>query len=295
MVEVTCRTIQGRFLLTPTPQLREIVVGILARAARRYPLEVCGLVFLSNHFHLLLVVPDARRLSQFMCFVSSNLAREAGRLVRWRDRFWARRYQAIVVSEEEGAQVARLKYLLSHGCKEGLVSRPEDWPGAHGIHSLRTGEPLAGYWFDRTRESLAGSRLEARDRLRFATAESLTLLPLPCWRQLSEEEVRRRVAELLQEVEAEAVIARQGKPPLGRQAVVRQDPHGAPPLPKRAPAPDFHTVTRAARERLRQAYASFVRAFRDAVARIRAGDASARFPPGSFPPAGPFVEAAHPT
>ena len=57
LVEVTCRTIHGRFLLTPSPELREIIVGVLARARRLYPVEVCGLVFLSNHFHLLLVVP----------------------------------------------------------------------------------------------------------------------------------------------------------------------------------------------------------------------------------------------
>src|SRR5690242_7802871 len=44
---------------------------------------------------------------------------EAGRLVDWREKFWSRRYRAIVVSGEEGAQRERLKYVLSHGAKEG--------------------------------------------------------------------------------------------------------------------------------------------------------------------------------
>jgi hypothetical protein len=47
--------------------------------------------------------------ADFMGYVNSNLAREAGRLNRWREKFWSRRYRAIVASQEEGAQRERLK------------------------------------------------------------------------------------------------------------------------------------------------------------------------------------------
>jgi len=40
---------------------------------------------------------------------------------------------------------------------------------------------------------------------------------------------------------------------------------------------------------LYDAYAWFVAAFRDASEKLCAGDRAARFPPGSFPPALPFV------
>jgi hypothetical protein len=233
--------------------------------------------------------------ARFMCFVNSNLAREAGRLTGWRERFWARRYQAIVVSQEEGAQIGRLRYLLAHGCKEGLVARPRDWPGVHGIDALLTGEPLAGYWFDRTREYAARACRERFERLRFATAETLSIEPLPCWRHLSVSEIRKRIRDLLMEIEAAVALERQGEKPLGIDAILRQDPHEAPERPKRSPAPDFHAVTRAARDDLREAYRQFVSAFRAAATKLRAGDRSASFPPGSFPPAMPFVEALHPT
>ncbi len=133
LVEVTCRSIQGRFLLKPSPMLNELVVGVLGRAQELYPVEICGLVFTSNHYHMLLRVPDAERMSRFMGYVNTNIAKEAGKLAQWREKFWSRRYQHIVVTEEEPAQVARMKYLLSHGAKEGLVRRPQDWPGVHGI------------------------------------------------------------------------------------------------------------------------------------------------------------------
>lgn len=100
LVEVTCRTIHGRFLLKPSRRLNQIVLGVLGRALRKQPLQLVSFVFLSNHYHLLLWVPNAQRLAAFMNFFNGNLAKEAGRLANWREKFWSRRYQAIVVSDE---------------------------------------------------------------------------------------------------------------------------------------------------------------------------------------------------
>jgi len=91
------------------------VLGILGRAQELYGVGLCGYAFASSHYHLLLLVDTAKQLSDFMGYFNSNLAREAGRLVDWREKFWSRRYRAIVVSGEEGAQRERLKYVLSHG------------------------------------------------------------------------------------------------------------------------------------------------------------------------------------
>jgi REP element-mobilizing transposase RayT len=104
LVEVTCRTIQGRFLLTPSNELNEIILGALGRAQELYPVGICTFAFASNHFHLLLRVESTHRLALFMGHFNSNLAREAGRLIHWREKFWGRRYQAIPVSEEEAAR-----------------------------------------------------------------------------------------------------------------------------------------------------------------------------------------------
>ena len=53
-MEVHCRTLHGRFLLRPSRDLNEVVIGILERAARRYRVRLCLLTYLSNHCHLLL-------------------------------------------------------------------------------------------------------------------------------------------------------------------------------------------------------------------------------------------------
>jgi hypothetical protein len=93
-------------------------VGVLlsagtSRAAELYGVGFCGYAFASSHYHLLLLVDTAKQLADFMGYFNSNLAREAGRLVHWREKFWSRRYRAIVVRGEEGAQRERLKYVLA--------------------------------------------------------------------------------------------------------------------------------------------------------------------------------------
>ena len=291
LVEVTCRTIQGRFLLKPTGELRSVVIGVLARAQRLYPVEIHAFVFLSNHYHLLVTVENALQLARFMNYLNSNLAREAGRLNGWEERLWGRRYQAIVVSQEEASQVNRLRYLLSQGCKEGLVARPRDWPGAQSVEALVEGKRLEGLWWNRTQEYAARTRGEKFDRLRYAEAERIELEALPCWRHLSKQEYGRRVGEVIMQIEVETAARhrREGTRPLGVKVILAQHPHDRPHKLKKAWAPAFHVATKTALRELVEAYRWFVGAYREAAERLREGNLGARFPQGSFPPRLPFV------
>ena len=291
LVEVTCRTLQSRFLLRPNPIVNDIVVGVLGRAQRQYPIRVCAYAFVSSHFHLILDVDDALQLSRFMGYVNSNLARKIGRLVGWRDKIWARRYQAIVISSEAAAQTERLQYVLAHGVKEGLVEKVTDWPGVHCAQALMTGETVQGYWFDGTQEYAARRRGEDFDRMRFATLETLTLSPLPCWKHLPEEKQRELVAGLVAEIESEAAAHRKrtGSQVLGASAVRGQHPLDRPAKPKKSPAPLFHAASKVIRRELYSMYRWFAATFREASEKLRAGDRTVSFPAGSFPPALPFV------
>jgi hypothetical protein len=58
---------------------------------------------------------------------------------------------------------------------------------------------------------------------------------------------------------------------------------------KKSPAPLFHAASRKIRRELYEGYRHFMAAFRDAAARLRAGDLEVVFPAGSFPPAAPWV------
>lgn len=296
LVEVTCRTIQGRLLLRPSREVNETIVGVLARAQQRYPVELSAAVYLSNHCHLLAWVEETEHLSKFMGYLNGNVAREVGRLHAWREKFWAHRYEGILVSEEEEAQVARLKYLLSHGVKEGLVARPTDWPGVHCACSLVSGEPLEGVWIDRTALHAARGKSHPAARDSCLHKELFRFHKLPCWRHLDDEEYRRRILDLLAEIEQEALATRRESPVFipGARKLRRQDPHTPIPRPQKGPAPQFHAFRSQVREEMRRAYALFLSAYRVAAERLRRGERDVRFPPGCFPPRLPYVPIAEP-
>ena len=50
LVEVTCRTLHGRFLLKPHPDLNPIIIGVLAKAQERYGMTVCAFVSLARYY-----------------------------------------------------------------------------------------------------------------------------------------------------------------------------------------------------------------------------------------------------
>ncbi len=80
-----------------------------------------------------------------------------------------------------------------------------------------------------------------------------------------------------------------GAAPLGAEAIRKQHPHDHPARSKKSPAPAVHAATKAVRKQLKQAYRLFVEAYREAAARLRAGECGVEFPPGCFPPPRPHV------
>jgi hypothetical protein len=82
-----------------------------------------------------------------------------------------------------------------------------------------------------------------------------------------------------------------GTRPAGAKWVLRQKPHRIPKDIKRSPARKFPAAVQHSITELRRAYREFVIAYREASARLRSGDRTAEFPPGSFPPRMPFVRA----
>jgi putative transposase len=291
LVSITNRTIQGRYLLRPGPSFNDIFLGILGRTQRLHEMAIAAVSVLSNHMHLLLIVDDAQEVAGFMRDLESKLAREVNRLTGWRGPVFERRYEMTVVTDEEGAQVERLKYVLANGVKENLVERVSQWPGVHSAEALIHGIPLEGHWFDRTRQYAARNQGEELSREKYVFAESVVLSPIPCWAHLPADRYRERMKALVEEIDEEAVRERQrsGARVLGVKAILAQDPQTRPTSLARSPAPLVHAATKAARKMFYEIYAEFVSAFRTAAEALRRGRRDVPFPIGSFPPAPPFV------
>ncbi len=254
-------------------------------------MRVHAFCIMSNHYHLLLSTQDALQLARFMNFVQSNLAREAGRLARWKERFWSRRYQATLVSSESTAQLSRLRYVLSQGCKEGLVARPEHWRGAHCVCELLTGQTtLHGEWIDRTAMYREGLQRQATAAAKFIATEILVLTDLPCFDGVAKEKQRDWMRQCVEQIVAEARIANAGRKRRTSRIQSREPRRGTTAIQplRRSRAPWFHVASAARGRELRVEYALFLAMFRAAAERLKRGF-QATFPEGCFPPARPFV------
>jgi REP element-mobilizing transposase RayT len=284
--EITIRTIQGRFLLRPSKKLNEIVLGVLGRALSRYKVDLHLIVVASNHIHLIVTVEDPQNLIRFMQYFNGNVAREVCKLHDWSEKFWGRRYTSLSILDDE-AMMERARYLLSHGCKEGLVLRPKDWPGVNCADVLTKGKKIYGVWYDRTaryQASLAGLSRSLKD---CAIRYEVPLRPLPCLEHLSEEEQRARIRELVLSIqhETKARHRKQGTRVLGAKKVMRQNPQRRPREMKQSPTPACHCSDKETWKAFRDAYREFVSIYRAASRRLRRGELHARFPENSFRPA----------
>ena len=296
LVEVTGRTIGARALLSPGPNPRlfnESVVGVMGRALEVSPIEICGCVFMSNHYHALVVVRDQQQLTRFMHHFLGNLSKEVGRLRGWSGALWSRRYDAIVVSHEAEAQWRSLKYLISHGVKEGLVESPLDWPGVHTAKALVQGEELEGCWFNRSKECAARHCGREFGTYDFATRYRIGLAPLPAFRGLTPEAYREKIAELVTEIEEEGRKKRDGRSVAGIERILNQNPHEPPTRkPKKSPKRLFHVASREVFHELWGERAAYQVQFREASEALRQGkklEAAQWFPTGCYPPALPYV------
>ena len=294
LVEVSCRAIGGRALLTPGPnpfKFNELVAGVMGRALEISPrLDLCSAIVASNHYHLLCIVREQQSLTRFMAHFGCNLSKEVGRLRGWRGAMWERRYDAIVVAAE--AEWARLKYSLAHGTKEGLVESPVDWPGIHAARQLVHGEPLEGCWFSRSKEWAARNRGLEYGTYDFATRYSIQLAQLPSLRHLSPKEYQDRVAGLIREIEDEGERKRNGNPVAGVEKILSLNPLEPPTrVTKRSPKPLFHVASKEAREDLIAGFLAFQTQYRIASEALLRGNLKAAgwFPEGCYPPALPFV------
>ena len=112
VVEITGRTAGAQFLLKPDDQVNAIIAGVLARAKANTDVAIYAHAFLTNHFHLLIGVDDAKQMAEFMTFVMGNIARKVNQHRERSGPFWQHRYSHVEVSLDETTLAKRFAYIL---------------------------------------------------------------------------------------------------------------------------------------------------------------------------------------
>ena len=279
---VTVRCFQGRLLLRPSDETNDVLGGVLVRAVRTHGVELFVFSAASNHLHLLVRAPRCN-LPEFMRYLLANLSKKVGKLVDWRGSFWERRYSAEPVLDEP-ALLERVRYIIAHGVKEGLVRSWKEWPGLNSVPEMLGTAVRRFRWFDWSRRWGARSAKGVAPHFdrRFTEEEVLSITPLPIERFTRKSAWRRFVRRALESID---VQGRRDHPRvLGRPGVLLQDPQHRPERPKRTRRPWCHTASAKLRAEFIEGSRAFRSAFAAASARWRSGDLSARFPEYAFRP-----------
>ena len=279
---VTIRCLQGRLFLCPSNETYGVLGGVLARAVRLHGVELFVFNFASNHFHLLVRAPRGN-LPQFMQYLLGNISKKVGALVRWRGSFWERRYSAQPVLDD-AALLDKVRYVLAHGVKEGLVRRCSEWPGLSALPLMREGKPRAFRWLNWTRRcrSAPPERRGARLDERWAEPEQLRLTNLPVSGFDRLRAVRRFVDDAVATIEREA--RRTYRKVMGVCLLLAQSPQHRPARPERTRAPWCHATDGSRRQEFVDQCRASIAWYREASAAWRGGDLAAQFPPGTVRP-----------
>ena len=292
-VEIVQRTFQHRHLLQSESRLDSRIIGALAEAQARYGGDIHAVIVLSSHLHLLATFLHTKQMADFMAFFTRKVSIEAKRVHQWDDVVFPERYSHIELSQEAGVELQRLRYILSNGCKEGLVLSPLDWPGVSSARALVSGMTMKGVWLDRTALCKARGRRSGRGCTEqdFEEEREVMLSPVPSLAHLSGEAYGELIAEMIEEIAAQTLSAHRTARtvPLGATRLREGDPHRRQKQMPKRPRPRCHAANRERRQAMRQAIVEIVAAYRRAAERLKAGVIDVVFPAGTFPPSLAYV------
>ena len=292
---IMSKTLRGEFFLHPNPKVNRILAGVVGRAQKRWDkIRLYAYAFMSNHFHLLLQ-GDAKEVSSFVGFVKREASRRIGQLYNSRGTMWHKRFSSTAVPTAQ-SQLDCFRYILSQSVKEGLVGRPQSWPGLHCAKQLLTGRSPEGAWFRGTAYGKEKARPNRKKKLRRAdyyVPESIELSPLPAWKNKDAKECYRKTLELIESIIEQAAKERKmtGRKLLGVKRIQKTKPTER----KEPEVPPWYEDRRrclvawaSPRNRKVRAYLdsywAFQKAFSEASEAFRNGNNDAAFPKGSARP-----------
>lgn len=303
---ISRRCSERRFFLRPSKVVVAVIRFALALACERYGILLHAVMVESTHYHLVLtdprgVLPDFQR--DLDALVGRALNSHYGR----GEAFWCPGSYSNVELHDADAVLDKLVYLWANPVQDGLVARPEQWPGFAsapedmGVRVEEAVRPDTAFfggrrpddWEPTFRNPLARlaraartgaddeatSTLPERATLRFTVPPALDHLPLEEVHALARDRLEARVAEVHEERERQGLTSF-----LGADAVRRQDPFAS----AGSTAPTFDTNPRMAGRDTADRVARLAelvgwrRAYAEALAHWRAGDRTVVFPHGTY-------------
>ena len=270
---VTRRTTQRQFLLRPSKAINQCAKYCVALAAKASGVELHALVFMSNHYHIILTDVEGR-LPVFTETLNRLIAKSLNVHHGRGENFWAGHVQPSHVHLPERIDVLnKLVYLLCNPVESKLVKYGKDWPGVRLFIPGSYVCKRPSFYF---RSEEKGGSMPKKIKLKLCLQDSLGT-PKAAYKELMQAVKDREL--LLQEEHK-----REGKSYLGKEAVKRQPIHSTPSSESRRSniSPRLACRDKWRRMEILQLMKSFLESYKDAWERFKAGEAQVEFPLGAY-------------
>jgi REP element-mobilizing transposase RayT len=139
VVEISFRTQRG-LPFVAIPLIRLILKAVIAAAQALYPeQQVCDLVVMANHFHLMLITRDPSTLPAFIGYIKKESSHCFNRLTgRTGDTLWSEGYYSPPILDYRKV-IKQLVYFYTNPQSANLVERIEDYPQLNSWQALLDG------------------------------------------------------------------------------------------------------------------------------------------------------------
>jgi REP element-mobilizing transposase RayT len=261
---VTRRCAQRQLLLRPSALVNQIVLYCVAVAAEKYGVLLHALCVMSSHYHLILTDPRGL-LPEFELWVNEFVAKAVNASLGRRESLWAPGSYHAGHLETPTDVLGAMTYTITNPVKAGLVTRSDLWPGLCTLPSdigrpIRVKRPNVLFRKD--------GPMPEEVEVTFVPPPAYSHLPLAEFVELLRESVEAKEESL------RAKAREEGRSFLGRRAVLAQDPFDFPRTreKRRRPRP---------RRRV-ELLKAFLKDYREAYERFRAGFRQVIFPPGTY-------------
>ncbi len=271
----TRRCTQRTFLLRPSKKVDQAIVYCFAVAAKRYDLDVYWLSALSNHYHAGLRDKHGN-YPEFLRYFHSLLARCLNaHWGRW-ENLWASEPSSALHLGDNEAIFDKMIYGLSNPALDHLVDRVFHWPGVNSYRYQLADRPMVAKrpsWF-----FPENSTLPEQIELHFVRP--------PEYAHLTHEQWAKMIRDAVTDKEDEAREERNGRPVVGRKAILRRSAFSSPEssTERRRLRPSVASKNQWRRIELLQANTLFQRQYRQAYRQLQQadGDHEVLFPHGTY-------------
>lgn len=131
--------INRREFLLAAPAIKQILIGVMARAKGRFSFELISVCIMDNHIHLMIRPGDSSSLSRIMQWILSVFALRYNRSLGIQGHVWYDRFKSVVIGGLRQF-IATFNYIYENPVRAGIVTFREQYRyGPWGL--IRHGPP----------------------------------------------------------------------------------------------------------------------------------------------------------